>query len=182
MSTHNRDRRTALYRVVNKLTGDDYIGVTVDPKRRWRVHKSDAQLRGSKLHFHRALVHYGPEAFEWSVVAWCCTYDGALRLEKFARALGMGAYNMTQGGEGALGRSPSSETRAKTSATKKGFRHADISRQRMSLAKKGRPAHNKGVPASEDQKRKQREKMKGRPVSAEALENLRLGRLVRWAS
>lgn len=143
----HRERRAAVYRVVHRSTGRDYIGVSVDPKRRWRDHKL-AATKGSALRFPRALAKYGFAAFDWTIVCWCRTYELALELERAARFVGMGYYNMTAGGEGMLGWSPSQETRAKSATARRGVRRSIQARARMSVAKKGRPALNREVPMS----------------------------------
>lgn len=45
-----------------------------------------------------------------------------------------------------------------------GRKHSEETRDKMRKKSLGRPSHNKGVPATEEQKRKQSEKMKGRYI------------------
>lgn len=179
MKKLDRSCKSSVYRVINTITGDDYIGVSVDPIRRWRDHRSAAR-RGSLTHFHRAWSKYGESVFTWEVLIWCADYDSALLTERYCRFLGMGKYNMTDGGEGVLGCSPSAETREKSASKRRGSKRSPETRKLMSQAKKGKPAHNIGVPASEQQKRKQSLTMSGRKPSEAALASLKLGRIVRW--
>jgi len=117
--------KCALYRVIHRETGRDYVGISVDYKRRWRVHKQRA-ARGDKSHFYSALRKYGPCSFDWKVIAWTSCFKGGCQLEKLARHLGLGHYNMTLGGEGTLGcpvnlgRKQTDETRAKLRACRAG--------------------------------------------------------------
>jgi group I intron endonuclease len=106
-------RKCALYRIVHRDTGKGYVGVSINYKRRWYDHKWDAKHRSSYA-FHKALNKYGAEAFDWKVIAWS-SFEGAKVLERIAIHLGLGYYNMTQGGDGILG-----------------FRHSEKSKRQMS--------------------------------------------------
>lgn len=94
------DRICRLYRVIRKETGDDYIGVSIDIRRRWREHRTSVK-EGSETHFHRALRLYGEDAFTWKVIAIYRNEDIAREMEFIAiTMMNMGAYNMTPGGDG----------------------------------------------------------------------------------
>ena len=71
--------------------------------------------------------------------------------------------NLTDGGEGASGLKQSPEHKAKITATKIGKPLSEERKRNISLAKKGCMAHNKGVPATEEQKKKLSEILKNRP-------------------
>lgn len=142
-----KDLKCVLYRVVHRESGKDYVGISTAYEQRWQHHKADA-ARGGKTScpkFHRALRKYGPDAFDWKVLAWTSCFSGAAVLEQLAIALGMGALNLTKGGEGSIGKVLSAESRAKISA-----------------AGKGRIPKNKGVPCSEQTKAKLRVSSAGR--------------------
>lgn len=94
--------KCALYRVVHVQSGKDYVGISVKPKKRWYEHRRLAKKGQRRQHFHNALAKYGPDAFEWHIVAWCSCFSGAQMLERLARAMGLGHYNKTMGGEGYL--------------------------------------------------------------------------------
>ena len=78
-------------------------------------------------------------------------------------------YNLTEGGDGGI---VSEESRKKMSESHKrllsrekhpmlGKHHSEESKKKMSNAKKGKPAHNKGIPMSEETKKKLSESKKG---------------------
>jgi hypothetical protein len=113
--------KCALYRVVHRDSGRDYVGVSSQPEVRWVQHQRSARA-GSRTRFHRALHKYGLEAFDWKVIAWASCFKGAATLEKMARHLGMGLFNMTSGGEGVPGLVWSQESREKQSRSKTGTR------------------------------------------------------------
>lgn len=111
------DRKCYMYRVVNLNDGNDYIGVSIDPKRRWRDHKKDAK-NGSELHFHRALRLYNPEAFEWKIIAIYRNEDIAREMETIAREyFKFGYYNMTPGGDGITRHLPETIEKIRQSTT-----------------------------------------------------------------
>lgn len=92
------DRKCALYRVIHRESGKDYVGISVNPERRWRRHKRDARL-GHGFAFHAALRKHGPESFDWRILSYS-SVKGCKILEKIAIHLGMGVYNLTSGGDG----------------------------------------------------------------------------------
>ncbi len=104
-----------IYAVIHKIKPSCYIGITVDPKARWLKHLSDAKLNRHYIRFHHALRKYGKDAFEWTVFQIVDTLEEANLLEiywiSYLRDLGLEIYNMTEGGDGHLGHSPSEETK-----------------------------------------------------------------------
>jgi hypothetical protein len=50
--------------------------------------------------------------------------------------------------------SPSLETRKKQSDAKKGYKHTEEAKRKMSAARKGRPSTRKGISRTEEVKRK----------------------------
>jgi group I intron endonuclease len=114
-------RPCILYRAVNKVTGDDYVGITTDFERRKRAHETCSRRGAGCPYFSRALAKYGWDSFEWSVLAELPSIEAAREAEKQAIAGGMGKYNLTIGGEGILG-----------------FEHRAESRHKMSVAHRGK--------------------------------------------
>jgi group I intron endonuclease len=100
-----------------------YIGQTVQTlTQRWASHKREARL-GSQCHIHRAIRKYGTEAFTIEVIHTVAQdADSLNEWERFyIEALRQAGrlYNMTDGGEGVSGRTPSAKARAAASATMK---------------------------------------------------------------
>lgn len=162
--TGTEKRRFTIYKVTNRVNGKIYIGQTVFPlnvRRNKHIHSSKIM---SPDYFHKAIRKYGPDSFVWETVCLCLSRDEADNKEReFIKLFGCRApsgYNMTDGGEGNNGRSPSEEVRAKISQKLKGYKHSDETRARMSKAKKGWK-----VPAEIRMKRSAR--MKGTHLSDE---------------
>lgn len=137
MTQAEAERKCALYRVVHKESGKDYVGISVDPQKRWKQHLWVSQKGGNKIKkFHCALRKYGASAFEWTIVAWCRTMEVALSLERVARHLGMGSYNLTMGGEGLC--NPSEEVREKMRQRLLGRKLSEETKTRMSTSHRGK--------------------------------------------
>lgn len=119
-------RYGSVYVVTNLINGKRYIGKTVlTLTKRWSAHRGHAERRANTMILHAAIRKYGHENFEISQL--CCARDNLLpRLETFfIKSMGTRiefghGYNMTDGGEGMIGRYPSVETRAKMSSALKG--------------------------------------------------------------
>jgi hypothetical protein len=73
--------------------------------------------------------------------------------------------NRTAGGQGTSGHKQSPEARAKIRSARlgKGHPHSEETRQRMSLAKKGKPPNNKGKQLSESTREKMSLARRGKP-------------------
>lgn len=110
-----------IYKVVNKINGMGYVGKTNGTlERRIKNHFYE----NKNNYFGNALKKYGIENFEWSILCECFSQESANEKEKFyikehntKKPFG---YNLTEGGEGSLGFSPSKETRRKQSKIKRG--------------------------------------------------------------
>lgn len=107
-----------VYFALNTITGKAYVGWTKDTAPvRFKVHCKEAR-RGSHLYFHRAIRKYGPDAFSVLTV-W--KGDDAEEMKQVERNYIAGmrtndsqrGYNLTAGGDGALGHKHSEETRRK---------------------------------------------------------------------
>lgn len=128
-----------IYIITNRLNGKPYVGQTRQRlKRRITEHKRDSS-RG-RLGIDFAIAKYGWENFTVEVLEICPVKLLNEREMYWIRKLNSkspNGYNLTDGGDGGRGYSPSQETRAKISAKMK-----------------GRPAHNKGVSPSAETRAK----------------------------
>lgn len=114
-------KRAIVYCAVNRLTlADDkpavYVGVTERqlPERRYR-HEWNAK-NGSPQRFHRALVKYGFDAFNWHILDVQPNFWRGLDAEQqfiadFRKSYDL--YNLTEGGGGVKGLKFSDTSRAK---------------------------------------------------------------------
>lgn len=64
------EKISAVYQIINEVTGDRYVGSSVDVKRRWTEHKQPSQWKhqpNSKL--YKAMEKYGVEKFRFQILA-----------------------------------------------------------------------------------------------------------------
>ena len=109
-----------LYVAQNLVNGNEYVGVaSCGVKKRRREHRFAAR-HGSKLRFHNALRKYGEDKFEFVVLERFETYDAALRREREVIAERRPIYNLTAGGEGALGYKMPTHIKEQLAAMKRG--------------------------------------------------------------
>ena len=67
---------SGVYEIENKLTGDIYIGSSVDIKKRWRSHQSSFGKNYQHCtHLNNAIIKYGMDNFEFKIVATCHPRD-----------------------------------------------------------------------------------------------------------
>jgi len=111
----------SIYIIVNTINGKSYVGKTGKSlTSRWREHINIARL-GTRRYLSSAIRKYGPEAFEMWEIDRAETHEAASLkemkwiaiLRTYKREQG---YNLTLGGDGAVGRKNSPETNARLSA------------------------------------------------------------------
>lgn len=107
--TDEEDCKYYMYRIsLKEDPTKGYVGVTNDYKRRWKEHRNDAR-HGGGYYIANALGKYGIDAFDWKVIAIFRNGKIAGEMEQIAKKfLGLGYYNLTDGGEGTLKLSPES--------------------------------------------------------------------------
>ncbi len=115
-----------VYFATNNVNGKRYVGITKDPKKRWRDHLWSARA-GSKYPFHCALRKYGAEQFSFEVVE---QHESELEVkasEMAHIATGLFAYNATRGGDGVMhGRHHTEETKEKIRQAHLGCARPDL--------------------------------------------------------
>lgn len=121
MRKNSKPRRSYVYIGKNNLEENCYyVGVTVNPKKRFAVHRRAKE----NCYLHRSVKKYGESNFTFSVIEDCASESSALEREKSwiskLRELGCKLYNETDGGEGTYGIVPSYENRLNRSLTKRG--------------------------------------------------------------
>jgi len=142
-----------IYAIRNKTNGKVYIGKTERSlNRRWKQHLCEAN-RGMGFRLHRAIRKYGADAFTVSLLSTAATRDQLKELErdfivKYCSINPNLGYNLTDGGDG-LG----------------GFKHSTETRQRMRVAKLGKPR-------SDDFRLKMHQIMLGRKLSVEHIRHI----------
>jgi group I intron endonuclease len=112
-----------VYLATNRINGKRYVGVTGKTlDRRRSQHEWEASHGKLKCrYFHFALQKYGFSNFEWRVLLHCHDYADGLQEEIRLISEIKPEYNLTDGGQGGLGRKISDEARAKMSLRRKGI-------------------------------------------------------------
>ena len=143
----------SVYIHINKKNGKKYVGITqFSPQKRWKNGKGYMH----NIHFQRAIEKYGWEGFEHIVVYSQCSKEVAEEIEKDMIATLQTnnpnkGYNIREGGHAGK---HSEESKRKMSIAKKLQSQDAEYRKKLSECHKGIPAKNKGIPMSEEQKRK----------------------------
>ncbi len=108
-----------LYVITNLVNKKQYVGITVNPDRRWVRH---CRRSGSTV-ISNAIKKYGKENFTFEII-----FEGEEKLVKFLEQAFIlrletktpTGYNLTDGGEGTLGWNPSEKTRKRIGLAQKG--------------------------------------------------------------
>jgi group I intron endonuclease len=121
-----------IYKVTNLVNGKVYIGQTV---REFEIRKTqhiyDTISNKDNSIFHKALLKYGQDKFQWEIIDNAETEEELNKKEiywinfynSYIRAKNSNGYNMTIGGEGMSGYKHSDESKEKISKVKKGSKH-----------------------------------------------------------
>jgi group I intron endonuclease len=123
-----RDRKQGvayLYVITRKKTGQIYVGISVNTKKRWNTHRWLANSGRSNQLLHRAMAKYGLDTFSCEVVACSENWRSGIvaeqqLIEQYGSHVSNGGYNLTFGGDGPLGRQCSHKTRSLISRANKG--------------------------------------------------------------
>jgi len=153
-------KKFVVYKITNINSGKSYIGITVDYKRRMKQHFNSNKYENSYL--HRAIKKYSKKQFKYKIIYECNSWEELCKKEieciKFLNTKIPNGYNLTDGGEGNLGWTPSKETRKKIGNGNKGKKHSKEHKKKISEACKN--------PSAETRK-KLSEIHKGKVLSAE---------------
>ena len=166
-----------IYKIQNKINDKVYIGRTIkDLNERISGHLISDSYIG------RALRKYGLQCFDISVIDAVnnreTLNDKEIEYISFYNCKVPNGYNLTDGGEGIL--NPSDELRQRMSESRIGIIFSEEHKKNLSSSATGRqmsreaiekrrekvigrPAHNRGIPVTEEQKSKQSIAMQGKP-------------------
>lgn len=122
-------------------SGKVYIGITSKkPSYRWGI--NGANYKGCS-HFYNAILKYGWDNIEHTILCESLTKSQAVLLEKSLIKIYKGlnlSYNITDGGDGALGceKVLTKEWKDKISKAHLGKHHTEESKHKMSVSRKGK--------------------------------------------
>jgi group I intron endonuclease len=162
-----------IYKIINKINDKIYIGKSKNPNKRFKRHLyvSDHKDAGPNQFqpIHAAIAKYGKENFSLQIIDECDLEDEIFIKEIYwisyyksnmTKYPGKG-YNLTDGGEGASGLSPSTETRTKISKANAGENngmfgetHSLKTRQNMIVSQASRKYRD---PLTKERKQQNRE-------------------------
>lgn len=151
-----------IYKATNTVNGKVYIGQTIEGfERRMKKHLYLAENGGQTI-FYKAIRKYGEENFIWEIVGVATSKEELdekeifwiKELNSYAFNENSNGYNMTKGGDGTIGFSPSEETRKKIGSIHKGKTISKETREKMSKARRGEKHWNYGNHHSEETKKK----------------------------
>ncbi len=135
-----------IYKITNKITGDIYIGQTIDSLER-RISKHFRGSKYSDTRFSRAIRKYGKENFIYESIFTCLNKEELSQIEKFFIQIYNAQsyiYNTSKGGDGGdtLSLNPNIESiKRKMSESRKGkkayqYRHDITTKQIIELRNK----------------------------------------------
>ena len=126
-----------IYLATNLLTGEQYVGQTCESLRR-RANNHKASIGAYKTKFALAMAQHGFHNFTFEEVFTAFTEEALHEAEKSIIASVKPTYNMTHGGSGLRGYTPSKETIAKQKATMRARLQDPAIRAKWSQAQIGR--------------------------------------------
>lgn len=134
-----------VYCAVNSLDRTKfYIGVT-SKKLSARIveHRGAASRTKENGYFQNAIRKHGFDVFNWYTLSKWDNYQSALNEEIRVIKLTSATYNVTSGGEGAIGAVKSIETRKKISNANKGKKLSAETKEKLRIANTGRMVSKK---------------------------------------
>lgn len=137
-----------VYKITNNLNGKIYIG-------KHSTDNLEDGYMGSGVALKLAIKKYGESSFTKNIICYCETEEELNEKEiyyisEYMSNITSVGYNLTCGGDGALGRLHSDETKNKISESKKGQQnwlgkhHSEETKNKISESKKGKTPWNKG--------------------------------------
>lgn len=147
--------KSGIYRWVNKVNGNSYIGSSVNLARRLRVYYDfsylSVRIANSKSQIYSAILKHGYSNFQLEILEYC-TKENAIGREQYYIDLYKPEYNLNPVAGSRLGSIYSEESRLKMSNSAKGRKHTDQSKSLLSLANKGINNPNYGKTHSKETK------------------------------
>lgn len=155
MILNNNKNQAGIYRWVNKVNGNTYIGSSVNLGRRFRVYFDfsylSVRINKSKSRIYSAILKYGYSNFQLEILEYC-TKENAISREQYYIDLLKPEYNLNSTASSRLGSIHSQETREKMIISAQGRKHTEETKKLISLATKGINNPNFGKTHTEETK------------------------------
>lgn len=149
---------SGIYKLTNKTNGKTYIGSAINVKKRWKLHERHALKDKPKFLISRALKKYGLGGFNWVIIEEVTEKELLLEREQYyldtLKPFSPKGYNVCRIAGNTLGVKWTEEQREKQKKIRK--------ERGFGKWNKGKLAHNKGIPQTEETKRKISEAKKGK--------------------
>lgn len=87
-----------VYKIVNSVSGKEYIGITKNTKLRWNAHVHSSKTRNTPL--YAAMRKYGIKNFTMHIICICPTWEYACTVEVELIKASDSLYNLAAGGDG----------------------------------------------------------------------------------
>ena len=147
--------KAGIYFIINLLNGMIYVGSSINLLKRWKEHLYSLDLNSHpNRHLQRAWNKYGSEVFQFTIVEivediskllkieqlWidasnCCNREVGYNLNPTAGSL-LG-FRWPEGTNWQIGRKLSDDHKLNMSLSRKGFRHSEEAKLKMSISKIG---------------------------------------------
>lgn len=167
-----------VYLCTNLINGKQYVGITsISLGKRKSNHKTLAFRKNSQTKFHRALRKYGVENFKWEILDESFENVNEL-IEKEIKYIAefntyKTGYNMTIGGDGAVGTVHTEEWKAKQSERSKRF-HSENKMHQEWLKKSLDEKYGKNA---DDIRKKMSDKKKSKLINGKRSDITEIGRI-----
>jgi group I intron endonuclease len=166
------DNAWSVYKIINRLSGKSYIGITkLSPRERFKVHTWKALGDRPRRGIATAIRKYGVENFVVVTLYRRLSFPDACLTERALivshKTLAPNGYNLTSGGDSMPGHEVSAESRARMSASHKGKRNS-----RESIEKQAQQLRTSEKAIA--QRALLHESMRGKPKTAEHVEKVRV--------
>lgn len=141
LATKENKGKSGVYRWVNTLTGDTYVGSAVDLSKRFSVYFSQKSVKEvlsrSKSNILSAILKYDYSNFKLEILEYCESSQTIVREQHYLNLL-CPEYNILSIASSTLGRLHSEETILKISNSLRGKSIPELVKQKMSLSRQGK--------------------------------------------
>lgn len=132
-------KKAGIYRWINNITEDCYVGSSVDLSNRLRLYYNYdfiSDKNKGKSMIHAALIKYGYSNFTLEILEYCDA-DKVIEREQYYLDTLNPEYNILKTAGNSVGFKHSDETKLKMSATRLGFNHSEETKLKFKEVRKG---------------------------------------------